>query len=81
VERLILRAAALLAQKDVVGARLVLERAADLGNGIATFRLAETYDQAVLTTWGSRIRGDKAKAAEFYRRAASLGVACKRGSN
>ena len=80
-ERLILRAAALLAQKDVGGARLVLERAADLGNGLATFRLAETYDQAVLTTWGSRIRGDKAKAAEFYRRAASLGVTCKRVSH
>jgi hypothetical protein len=80
-ERLILRAAALLAQKDIGGARLVLERAADLGNGIAAFRLAETYDQAVLATWGSRLRGVKANAAEFYRRAASLGVACKRVSH
>jgi uncharacterized protein YhaN len=73
--RLLARASALLAQGNIVAARIVLERAAESGNAQASFMLAETYDPAVLSSWGAyRTRGERAKAREHYIRAQSGGI-------
>jgi hypothetical protein len=73
--RLIARATGLLRQGDIGAARVVLERAAELGSASASFVLAETYDPRVLAKWGaSGTRGDESKARELYARAAAGGV-------
>ena len=73
--RLIARATGLLRQGDIGAARVVLERAAELGSAPASFALAETYDPRVLTKWGANgTRSDASKAREFYARAAAGGV-------
>ena len=65
--RLIARASALLGQRNIGAARIVLERVAETGNAKANFMLAETYDPAVLAAWGAfGTRGEAAKAREFY---------------
>ncbi len=70
VMRLVARAGALLSQGDIGAARVVLERASDAGSATASFMLAETYDPAILATWGTYgTRSDLAKAREFYARA------------
>ncbi|RVU15953.1 hypothetical protein [Methylobacterium oryzihabitans] len=75
LDRLLGRAEALLARTDIAGARLLLERAAESGDGRAAFRLAQTYDPAILATrFASRLKGDPARAAALYRRAAEAGV-------
>ena len=69
------RAERLLAQGDVGAARSLLERAAEAGSPLATFRLAESYDPTVLSTWGTvGTQGDAAKAQELYAKAAAGGV-------
>ena len=69
------RASALLAQGNIVAARIVLERVAESGNAKASFMLAETYDPAILSTWGTYgTRGETAKAREHYVRAQSGGI-------
>jgi hypothetical protein len=61
---------------DIGAARVVLERAAADDDGIALFALAETYDPAVLSEWGTfGTKGDPAKARELYTRALATGVA------
>jgi hypothetical protein len=73
--RLVARAKRLLEQGDIVTARVVLERAASSGSSLAVFVLAETYDPAVLSTWGTvGTQGDAAKAQELYAKAAAGGV-------
>lgn len=73
--RLIARATGLLRQGDIGAARVVLERAAELGSAPASFALAETYDPSLLAKWGSSgTRGDTSKARELYARAAAGGV-------
>ncbi|MBW5438058.1 hypothetical protein FXB41_25855 [Bradyrhizobium canariense] len=73
--RLIGRATGLLRQGDIGAARIVLERAAELGSAPASFALAETYDPSLLAKWGaSGTRGDTSKARELYARAAAGGV-------
>jgi hypothetical protein len=73
--RLIARATGLLRQGDIGAARVVLERAAELGSAPASFVLAETYDPRLLAKWGaSGTRGDTSKARELYARAAAGGV-------
>lgn len=73
--RLIARATGLLRQGDIGAARVVLERAAELGSAPASFALAETYDPSLLAKWGaSGTRGDTSKARELYARAAAGGV-------
>jgi hypothetical protein len=73
--RLIARATGLLRQGDIGAARVVLERAAELGSAPASFALAETYDPRVLTKWGANgTRSDASKARELYARAAAGGV-------
>lgn len=68
--RLMARASLLLGQGDIGAARSVLERAAEEGSMSALFALAETYDPAVLSAWGTvGTRGDVAKAKDLYAKA------------
>ena len=73
--RLTTRARALLAQGNIGAARIVLERAAEMGSAEASFALAETYDPHVLSTWGTYgTRGDASKARELYAKATVGGI-------
>jgi len=75
-ERLTIRGEELLRKGDVSGARLLLERARSDGNARAVFLLAETFDPNVLSRMGVLgIRGDAAKAREFYEQAHAMGIA------
>lgn len=59
---------------DFVGARSVLERAADAGDASAAFAIASTYDPVVLARF--KVRGlepDIVKAEFWYERARALG--------
>jgi hypothetical protein len=61
---------------DIASARLFYERAADAGDGQAALRLGETYDPVFLERAKLRaIKGDRAAAVFWYRRARELGVA------
>ena len=73
--RLIARASALLGQGDIRAARIVLERASETGSARASFMLAETYDPAVLATWGTYgTRSEVTKARELYAKAHAGGI-------
>jgi hypothetical protein len=73
--RLMARASLLLGQGNIGVARVVLERAAEMGSAPALFALAETYDPAVLSAWGTfGTQGDTAKARELYAKAFAGGV-------
>ena len=68
-----------LADGDVAGARAFLERAADEGDTRALMVLGDTYDQATLTRLGAvGIRGDAARARDYYARALAAGVGAAR---
>ena len=59
----------------IIAARTVLERAAASGSALALFLLAETYDPAMLSTWGiSGRRGNVTKAQKLYAKAVVEGV-------
>ena len=74
-DRLLVRADELLRKGDVSGARLLLERSLASGNARAAFLLAETFDPNILSRLGAMgIRGDVAKAREFYAHARARGV-------
>ena len=74
--RLLSRATLLVAQGDIGGARIVLERAAETGSAPALFALAETFDPAILSAWGTvGTKGDPARAGELYAKALAGGVA------
>lgn len=63
-----------IAAGDFVGARAVLERAADAGDPSAAFAIASTYDPVVLARF--KVRGlepDIVKASFWYERARELG--------
>lgn len=63
-----------IAAGDFVGARGVLERAADAGDASAAFAIASTYDPVVLARF--KVRGlepDIVKAGHWYERARELG--------
>ena len=61
---------------DIASARPFYERAAEAGDANAALLLGQTYDPGMLVRVGLRgARGDAAKAAEWYRRAQSLGAA------
>ena len=69
------RANALLSQGNIGAARVVLERAAEMGSAQAIFALAETYDPNILATWRAYgTRGDTTKARELYARAYDGGI-------
>lgn len=73
--RLTTRATGLLGQGDIGAARVVLERAVELGSAQANFALAETYDPKVLAKWGAYgTRSDATKARELYARAEAKGI-------
>jgi TPR repeat protein len=73
--RLAARASALLSQGNIGAARVVLERAAEMGSAQAIFALAETYDPNILATWRAYgTRGDTTKARELYARAYDGGI-------
>ncbi|MGY4478393.1 hypothetical protein [Bradyrhizobium sp. USDA 3364] len=72
---LVARASSLLGQGDIGGARLVLERAIEMGSAQAKFALAETYDPLILAKWGTYgTRGDAKKAQDLYANAHAAGV-------
>jgi hypothetical protein len=73
--QLLTRANLFLAQGDISSARVVLERAVEMGSAEAGFRLAETYDPRVLASWRTLgTRGDPARARELYERAYAEGI-------
>jgi hypothetical protein len=73
--RLLTRASALLGQGNIGAARIVLERAAEMGSAQGSFMLAETYDPVILSTWGTYgTRGDATKARELYAKAHAGGI-------
>jgi hypothetical protein len=73
--RLIARASALLGQENIGAARIVLERAVEMGSAQASFMLAETYDPIILSAWGTYgTRGEASKAREFYAKAQAGGI-------
>ena len=75
IARLMARANALLAQGDIASARIVLQRAVDLGSAKAAFALAETYDPIVLDAWRTfGTLGDVARAKQLYAKAQAGGV-------
>ncbi|MBR1197411.1 hypothetical protein JQ574_15530 [Bradyrhizobium sp. AUGA SZCCT0158] len=72
---LVARAAALLRQGDIGAARLVLERAVEMGSAQASFALAETYDPLILAKWKTQgTRGDASKAQGLYATADAAGI-------
>ncbi|NEU97943.1 hypothetical protein [Bradyrhizobium uaiense] len=72
---LVARASSLLRQGDVSAARLVLERAVEMGSAQASFALAETYDPLVLAKWGTYgTRSDASKAKALYAKADAAGI-------
>jgi TPR repeat protein len=68
-----------LAGGDVAGARAFLERAAEAGDARALLVLGDTYDPVTLTRMGAiGLKGDPARARDYYARALSAGVAAAR---
>ena len=68
-----------LADGDVADARAFLDRASDEGDTRALMVLGDTYDPATLTRLGAvGIRGDAARARDYYARALTAGVAAAR---
>ena len=73
--KLLALASALLSQGNIGAARIVLERASESGSAKASFMLAETYDPAILSAWGTYgTRGEAAKAREHYAKAHAGGI-------
>ncbi|MEH2497191.1 hypothetical protein V1294_003670 [Bradyrhizobium sp. AZCC 1678] len=72
---LLARATALLGQGDIGAARIVLERAVEMGSVQASFTLAETYDPLILAKWGTLgTRGDAVRAQDLYAKADAAGI-------
>jgi hypothetical protein len=72
---LLARATTLLGQGDIGSARIVLERAVEMGSVQASFSLAETYDPLILAKWGTLgTRGDVVRAQDLYAKADAAGI-------
>ena len=72
---LLARASALVGQGDIGAARIVLERAVEMGSVQASFSLAETYDPLILAKWGTLgTRGDAVRAQDLYAKADAAGI-------
>ena len=72
-QQLLNRAQALLQNRDISGARLVLEKAVSLGSAKAASQLAETFDPSILDRWQVRgITGDPSKSQELHKLARIL---------
>jgi hypothetical protein len=75
VAALLARASALLRQGNIGAARIVLERAVEMGSVQASFSLAETYDPLILAKWGTLgTRGDPVRAQDLYAKADAAGI-------
>jgi TPR repeat protein len=73
-QQMLQRVSTLLSQGDISGARMLLERLDRLGNGQASFELAQTYDSAALKRWNViGVKPDADKAMQFYKRALAEG--------
>lgn len=73
--KLIARASLLLEQGNIGAARIVLERAAEMGSARASFVLAETYDPLILPNFGTYgTQGDPTRAQNLYARAEAGGI-------
>ncbi len=73
--KLLARAEALVRQRDIVGARILLEHTLAKGSARAAFMLAETHDSRMLRSSGAYgIKADTDKARELYARAAAAGI-------
>jgi TPR repeat protein len=83
--RLVEQGRLLLDQGNITAARSMLKRAAESGNTLALFLLAETYDPAILSDWGifsawgvfgrfGGRRGNVTKARGLYAKAVAGGV-------
>ena len=74
IDALLRRGDELLGTGDIVAARSAYERAAAGGNRVAATGVAKTYDPIFLAQSGVRgLRGDPARAALWYARAAAAG--------
>jgi len=74
--RLMARAQQLVEQRNILGARQILERVTETGHPPALFALAETYDPNVLAAWNTvGTQGDTGRARELYGKARASGVA------
>ena len=68
-----------LAAGDIAGARAFLERAAEAGDTRALLVLGDTYDPSTLARMGAvGLKGDAARARDYYSRALAAGVAAAR---
>ena len=71
---LLARASQLLDKGDIVGARAIYQRAAELGSGSAALALGATYDPNRLWSLGALgLVGSKERARQWYQRAGELG--------
>jgi TPR repeat protein len=71
---LVARADRLLEKGDIVGARAVYQRAAELGDASAALALGATYDPNRLWSLGALgLAGNKERARQWYQRASELG--------
>jgi hypothetical protein len=75
-QQMMLRADTMLHEGDIAGARTILARLDRVGNGQASFDLAQTYDPVMLNRWNVLgIAPDADKAMQFYKRARDEGIA------
>jgi len=73
-KELLARADRLLENGDIVGARAIYQRAAELGDGSAALALGATYDPNRLWSLGALgLVGNKERARQWYLRASELG--------
>jgi hypothetical protein len=71
---LLARGDRLVEQGDIIGARTVYQRAAELGSGEAALALGATYDPNRLRSLGVLgLVGNKERAGQWYLRASQLG--------
>jgi hypothetical protein len=71
---LVERADRLLEKGDIVGARAIYQRAAELGDASAALALGATYDPNRLWSLGALgLAGNKERARQWYQRASDLG--------
>jgi hypothetical protein len=71
---LLAKADRLITKGDIVGARAVYQRAAEMGSGAAALALATTYDPNRLWSLGALgLAGNKERARQWYQRATELG--------
>jgi hypothetical protein len=71
---LMTKADRLIAKGDIIGARVIYQRAAEMGSGAAALALGATYDPNRLWSLGALgIAGNKERARQWYQRASDLG--------